>query len=387
LQPVIEQVGPTARQESGKDPSGGYILSVLAKRTYHVLPDGRCMAATEQRPIVEEPQDDPDVPGILAHDTDLYPFKPRTDVVVRGHAYGYTGRRSFHATVRIEDYAFHLLVSGDRRSTLDSYGRVLFSEPAPVEAVPLSFAYAYGGADRTAEERLGNPIAEALHGQHRLDPSQASPFVYPRNPSGCGYLMEASREALEEFRLPNLEDPYDPLSPARLAAGDPGNWLRMPIPHATGWWAHDWFPRIGYFGLVPAYEPMEDPIPEVARGLVPADILDLIPGEPTPEAAFRATCGAAPMLQLSLMRGDEGIGLENLHPRSPRFGFRLPGERPRIWTDGRKGKLNETDPVIHTLVIYPDEEIFTILWRGSAPALRPYLPEELTSMPFRVEWG
>jgi hypothetical protein len=93
------------------------------------------------------------------------------------------------------------------------------------------------------------------------------------------------------------------------------------------------------------------------------------------------------MLQLPLMRGDEGIGLENLHPRSPRFAFRLPGDRPRIWTDGRKGKLNETDPVIHTLVIYPDEEIFTILWRGSAPALRPYLPEELTSMPFRVVWS
>ena len=64
----------------------------------------------------------------------------------------------------------------------------------------------------------------------------------------------------------------------------------------------------------------------------------------------------------------------------------LPSGVPRIWVDGRKGTLKETEPVIHTVVIEPDLDRVTILWRGSAPALRPYLPAELAKMPFNVEW-
>jgi hypothetical protein len=28
----------------------------------------------------------------------------------------------------------------------------------------------------------------------------------------------------------------------------------------------------------------------------------------------------------------------------------------------------------------------SVVWCGSAPALRPYLPDELTTMPLKVEW-
>jgi hypothetical protein len=38
------------------------------------------------------------------------------------------------------------------------------------------------------------------------------------------------------------------------------------------------------------------------------------------------------------------------------------------------------------VVFEPDAMRLSIVWRGSAPALRPYLPEELKSMPLRVEW-
>ena len=43
-------------------------------------------------------------------------------------------------------------------------------------------------------------------------------------------------------------------------------------------------------------------------------------------------------------------------------------------------------PVIDTLLIEPDEMRLSIVWRGTAPALRPYSREELASMPLRVVW-
>jgi hypothetical protein len=386
VQELIEAPGPTVRQVSGKDPAGNFILSVLAKRTYQLLDDGRLILAPEQEPLVLEPLEDPDTPQILAHDVDLYPYKPRTDLIVEGHAYGYGARRSFHATVSVEGHTVYLLVSGERRCTMGPHGRLLFSEPEPVERIALSYAQAYGGADRAAEEKYATPIMEVLAKDPRVDPSRVSPFLYPRNPAGRGYLVEPTAEGVEQLQLPCLEDPYDPLTPERLPVGHPLSWLKMPLPYAPGWLAHDWFPRIGYFGLVPAYDPPEGPIAEVARGFTPPDILGIIPGRPTAEAAFRATCGAAPMLQLPLLRGGETISLDSLHPRRQRFTFSLPRDRPRMWTDGRKGKLNNADPVLHTVLVQPDEGLLMVLWRGSAPALRPYASEELERMPLRVEW-
>ena len=47
--------------------------------------------------------------------------------------------------------------------------------------------------------------------------------------------------------------------------------------------------------------------------------------------------------------------------------------------------MNPTEPRLHTVLIEPDLERVTLVWCGSAPALRPYLPDELARMPLRVE--
>ena len=74
-----------------------------------------------------------------------------------------------------------------------------------------------------------------------------------------------------------------------------------------------------------------------------------------------------------------------MHRQRPRWGFAVPPP-PRIWTDGRNGKVTATEPVLHTLFIEPDEDRVTVVWRGAAPALRAYAPQELETMPLRVEW-
>jgi hypothetical protein len=382
--PKIDAPDPIARQVSGFDPDGRPILAVLFKQTFRVLPDGRLDVA-EPVPLAEDLRGDPDT-GRLLQDTDLYPHKLATDMVVRGHAHapGSRPRARFEAAVRIGPHAKVLLVLGDRFCT-SAGGRTVFSDPMPVEKVPLAYTHAYGGRDAVAEAKYGNPYLayQSFMVGLNWDLSQASPFLYPRNPFGSGYLVEASTDGLERLVLPNLEDPLDPLTPERIAAGEPGNWVKMPLPHCTDWVDYCCFPRIAYAGLVPLTEPDVGVPAEAVRGFAPADILDDKPIHE--QVSLRMANGASLGMQLPYLRGGETVALENMHPTQGKLVVRLPADRPRMWVDGRKGTLKETDPVIHTVVIEPDEGRLTVVWRGSAPALRPYMTEELQKMPFKIE--
>jgi hypothetical protein len=386
---AITQPSPTVRQVSGNGPDGRPILAVLAKRTYQLAPDGRCQVAGEQVPLQEEPLVDPDMPALLACDIDLFPRKPATDLVINGHAYGH-GKPRFQASVAIDERLVKaILVIGNRTCGLLKSGEVDIAPPAPVEKVPLSYTHAYGGMDQVAHAKYGNPFLDAMNegGEpHPVDPARVSVFRYPRNPAGRGYLMEPTPEAVAALRLPNLEDPLDPLTPTRLAVGTPVKWARMPLPQATGWVNYDWFPRFHYLGMRLPTAPLERRLAEVERGFAPPNIL-VEPRLPSTEDAFRFTSGASLGLQLPYLKGNETIILGNMSPAKDRLSIRLPAERPRMWVDGRKGTMKETGPVIlHTIVLEPDLGRLIVVWRGAAPALRPYLPQELEKMPLRVEW-
>jgi hypothetical protein len=382
----------TALQMSGRDPEGRSILSTLVKRTYLVLPHGECALAKEQLPLILESVYAPGDERLLLADVDVWPFKPRTDVVVHGHAYNHPGRAVFDASVKVGNAVKAVRVLGDRRAMLSADGKILFSAPAPPEKVPLSFALAYGGRDHVTERELGNP-AEALarYLPANDDPAAmvaaASPFVYRRNPSGRGYVVKGTREAVEATSLPNLEHPEDPLTPDRLVAGSTARWPVQPLPASLGWMDYGCFPRIAWLGLIPYCELPEDAgsVGEIRFGFATRALFEEAPGRAL-QVDFAGINGASLGLRLPYLRGDETIELVNLSPDRPSFRFKLPGHRPRLWVDGRKGKLVEAEPVIHTVVIEADVPRLTILWRGSAPALRPYLDHELPGMPFRVTW-
>ncbi len=386
---IVSSPGPTVRQVSGKDPEGCHILSVLAKRTYRVRTDGHCELTEEQQPLCEEPQDD-DKTGCLAMDCDLYPFKLATDVVVRGNAWApnQLPRSKFTSRVSVGGCQKSLLVMGNRKCTSSATGRPVISEPEVIEKVPLDLSRAYGGRDRLMEQRNGNPflaLQPYLVG-HQWDLNAASPYVYPRNPFGTGYLIEGTRESFEQLALPNLEDPADLLGPDRLSAGHPGMWMRMPIPHSTDWLDYRCFPRHAYLGIIPYSEPFNEELPESVRGFAPNGLLD-DGNMPDDLISLRLASGASLGLQIPFLQGGEIVELQNLHASQSLMRIRLPKERPLIWTDGRKGKLAGTNPVIHSLIIEPDAAILNIVWRGSSQALRPYLPEELEKMPLKVEWN
>jgi hypothetical protein len=380
-------LGGTARQVSGRDWDGRWILSVLAKRTYRVHGDA-CRAAAQQVPLVEEPLID-EASGLMLADIDLFPFKQLTDIVVLGNVHNSTGQPSFKAALRVGNVTRWIHVTGDRKATLAADGRIVFSRPTVLDKVPLSQQFAYGGRDGVAEAKHGNPHAVlrpylgALVSDAML--KAASPYAYPRNPSGRGYVVENSREAIEAAALPNLEDPNDPLVPPRLVAGNARRWPLQPLPASFGWVRYAWFPRIADLGFVPDYDPAVDleQAPEVRLGLGKVDLWKR--RSPTEQPTLRGANGATLALRVPYLTGTEEVETLSLHPRNARWRFRLPQERPRMWVDGRKGNLIETKPVIHTLVLEPDLDRLTVVWRGCAPALRPYR-EEIAQMPFRVDW-
>ena len=381
---VVTAPSPTVVQLAGLSPSGEPILSVLAKRTYSVVPGRPLVLAAEQLPLRGEPVVDPEREGLMLLDEDTYPFKLRTDVVVRGHVYG-NGKSEVTAEVGVGDVTLKILALGDRRVERAG-GTITFGPAAAFDRIPLEHDRAYGGHDRRAEEKQGHPFAK-LKPYLLANTSLLaySPFVYPRNRHGRGYVCEDSAETLAELRLPNLEDPADRLTASRLVVPSMKDWWRMPLPASTTWVPPSYFGRGVFGGMFPFWEPLPKELPEFVRGLLPREAaeIDLMKGHPL----IRRFANGAPLaLQVPYLKPGATLRLVNLHPKSASFTIALPASAPRISVDGRDGKMLVTEPVIHHVEIEPDENRVTIVWRGAGPARRQYLPMELERMPLRVEW-
>ncbi|EDM73923.1 hypothetical protein PPSIR1_14215 [Plesiocystis pacifica SIR-1] len=395
---VSEAPALTQMPISGADRNGRMSLGVLAKRTYLVGPDGRCHLAPEQLPLNYGVVEDPDNPECILAEPDLFLDKLETDVVVRGHAWNHAGAPAFYAGVQVHRYpAKQVAVFGERKLIKTATGRIAFSEPTVLDKVPLSYAYAYGGVDERAEREWGSTV-EAMGDQ--LDPetrdlvlSAASPWRYPRNRGGKGYLVDDHPESLDALELPNLEDPHDLLSGDRIIVRDPWYWPLLPIPASFDWLDGGNFPRMGYFGQTPEWAEDDltqyvDAFPEVRYGYADRKIFFYPPNLLDIPKHFdrRALNGASMGLRFPYLGGGETITTANLHPQLPNWSVRLPGERPTLWVDDRAGGLNELRPQLYTVVLEPDEGRLTLLWVGFGPAKRQYFEHELLAMPMLVEW-
>lgn len=364
-----------------------FLLSVLAKRSYQLDKNQRWV----HDPIASFFEDDTkfyhETGELMAADYELYPIKPFTDVIVKGFARARANEKALQAIVEVSGFApKKIQVFGNRKAYLNASGQIKFTEPEPVGQVPLRYDFAYGGIDHIMEEKLPPTPPELKNKMPDIDWDYASAYRYPRNTCGKGYVIEKNNRIFENLALPNLEDPNYLLSPNNLVLEDAFNWLNQPIPMATDWVNVTWFPRIAYLGILPVYEAkkLKGMLPEHGYHLAEPDVLHEKPMEQKFNA--RACNGASLGLQLTHLDGREQIRLVNIHPQSADFSIKLPVERPRIWIDGRKGKLIETKPVIHTVIYEPDEGKLTLVWRGSGQALRPYFEEELLTMPFKVDW-
>lgn len=354
-------IDPQHKEQSvvlpGQSPDGQCILSVLVKRTYDISPAGWCVRAEQDKKLV---------PGDVHHgdpmnssvkcEADFVPFKLATDVVINCRAYAPEGRPvdRFIASVVIGLNRKDILVIGDRRCCFQEGGGVTFTDPDPVEDVPVTYERAYGGVDVYSDPKL--------------------PCIYARNHLGRGFVIANTRRAIEKLALPNIEDPADPLTPERLCAGHFMYWARQPMPQGFGWLAKTWQPRASLAGVLPADRAIEQELRKIYARAIPPEQQDLYQQTQLPDMDFRFFNGASQGMVFPFLAGDEKIGLINLTPEG-RTRFQLPGDRPRIGLDIGEG-VEEPEVVLHTVMVRMEEWQVDLVWRGAIPYAGPdWLPQ------------
>jgi hypothetical protein len=367
-------------------PVKGAVIGVIAKRTY-VVRDGQCEVADEQVPLVEVPQVDPDTDALM-HDVDIVLNRTAVDVVIRGKARA-PGRRTFDVRARVAALDRVVRVFGDRRCYRDPAGNIRFSNPSPIEEIDVGWASAYGGVDEAALAKHGDPLEPYFKSQKIAYRPRFGSYAYPRNRAGKGYLVEATPEALDACRLPNLEDPAHLLTPERLAIGRPLWWPAGPPPASFGWQAYTSFPRMGMLGLAPQFDRERfavETFPEVASGVLkPAAIaLDAGHGERLDVAVAQQS--AVGMRTPEVAPGAP-IELQGLHPKLPSWSFVVPAEAPRMAIEIPRAGVIELVPRIRTVLLEPELDRLSLTWVGEHVEATPPGPGATAKIRFQARWG
>ena len=223
-------------------------------------------------PVRLAPVYDDDAAEELHAESDIAPFRPQVDVVLRGRAAlpGAASSAGFEAVMEVGAVRRRFAVRRERWVRRQR-GRFLIERGEPFETLDLTWREALGGRDPGT-----GAVCEA-------------------NPIGTGWLQRwPDLPQGETLRLPRLEDPESPVAPDRP----------LPEPHAPGALQPHWLPRRRHAGTYDAAW-RRDRFP-----LLPNDFDD----------AFHQ---AAPVAQRARLRGGEPVRLHNLSPGGP-IALRLP---------------------------------------------------------------
>ncbi|WNG13775.1 DUF2169 domain-containing protein [Cystobacter fuscus] len=293
------------------------ILTVVVKATYSLV-EGAPRLAKTQMPV--------NVAGEFrgVPETSSYKFepecafiKPATDVVLTGHAHTPMSKVSeVLVDLRVGALRKTVRVLGER-TWFKSVGQVLMTKPLPFEKIPLSYERAFGGWDKTDKDP----------DKHRYE---------PRNPVGVGFRASA-RHFEEGLRLPNLEEPEQPLR----------SFGQVVPPAGFGFVSPHWQPRAAFGGT---YDKNWD---MTRKPLLPKDF---------DRRFFNAA--STGLVAAGYLRGDEPVLVDNASPRG-RLSFRLPGQpAPRVTITQAGAKDVTPDMRLDTVILDTDEDHLLILWRG-----------------------
>jgi len=341
----------------GQTPAGEYILGILLKRTYDIVPNRVCSRAEKDKALVPGDLfwDDP-MNSSVRHESDFVPFKLATDVVLNGKAYAPRGMPadSCMVSLQVGDRRKQILVIGDRVAHFMKDGPPVFTEPSAFLNMDLRYELAYGGIDVYSDK--------------------AASYPYPRNPLGRGFVVGNSTRSVENLALPNLEDPTAPLTPEKLCLGDYQKWQDQPFPAGLGWFPKTWLPRAELAGILPADRATEQELRQAYAQLIPdAQQRQAYLEHGLPDMDFRFFNGASAGLVFPFLTGGERVVAENLSPEGV-VAFHLPPETPRLGLDIGSG-VQEPPAVLHTVMIRMEDRQVDLVWRGAVPYPGPdWLP-------------
>jgi hypothetical protein len=312
----------------GKNSPVEHFVSVIVKATFR-LENRREPArpAKAQLPVftTDEPYDPKNPAGLLKFESDLVPFKPRSDIVLVGHAHAPYSRpvKSLDALIRVGDTARALRVFGDRAwsFTDPKAAQPLVAGPVEFVSMPLTYDRSFGGIDEQAGLNSQVPAYRPWCEWNYL---------------GRGFCGARTIESINEKPLPNVEDPENLIR----------SWDSRPLPVGCGFFPKNSKPRSLFIGTY-------DDKWKAARA-----------PEPPEDFRFDLYNGADRSLQVSnYLFGNEGVRLENVTPGGGPVELWLPCLRPRL--AARRGDQSFPVPAnLDTLVFVPDDGVFYQVWRG-----------------------
>ncbi len=332
----------------GADADRQPIFSVLVKRSYNIGRGGRLQRLDPQPDFVRSDRyyDDGDPQwSCVQQESELVPFKPFTDVVILADAHAPGGRPTLQmpVSVSVRTRTKTLRVIGDRTCRFRAKGHPVFTEPKPFTRMEIRFDRAYGGHDSISMPQ--------------------TPFSYPRNDRGCGFVLANVREKVEGLMLPNIEDPAEVLLPDSLLVGDAYRWNDMPLPEGFGWLQRGWYPRCSYAGSMPAFVHPDQVMREEALNLVPRGQVALSRQLKLPSYHPRFHNGASNGLVFDSLEGSEPMRLSGMN-RDGDLSFKLPGEVPQISLDIGSGETG-LQPFLHTVCVRAERAQVDLIWRGA----------------------
>lgn len=309
---------------------GGPVFLVVVKGTFLVGGDGAVTPAGEQIPVAHgDVVEGEGETAKVRFETDTAPFKPRADVFLLGKAHAPGGKpvRWLDAGLCVGNVKKVVRVFGDR-TWISGEGKLsapMFTEPDLFTEMDLVNEKAFGGIDTE------------------------SGGVCPENPAGCGFYTRKSPKNIDGAKLPNIEDPGNPIR----------QWKDHPRPTGFGIVGKNCQPRFGYLGTYDERWQKERC--------------------PAPPADFRPDYYNAAHGDLQVpgyLKGDEDVLLLNLTPGGGEVRFRLPGVRPAVavtradieflgWD--APPSTGNLDMRLDTLCLLPGENRFFLVWRGSLP--------------------
>lgn len=302
---------------------------VVLRGTFQIVPEKPLRLAQEQRPLVMADQfhGEPNTSS-LRYESDLAPFKPKTDVCLVATAHAPHGKpaRRWDVAVRVGPHRKILSVTGPRHWKKGVTGFHL-TEPERAEQVPITYERAYGGTIAEDEPRAGEEKPRVA--------------CWAFNPVGSGYYAPSMHGWLKRQReipapqVESLEDPVRELGRACRVEG------LGPIGRA-------WSPRLRHAGTY------DDAWLAQRWPRLPADFDPLYWN------------GAHPDLVLPRLRGDEEVVLVNLTPQG-RTAFKIPGHVPFVLARCETGAILPFLAELDTLVIEPDALRVTLVWRALLP--------------------
>lgn len=406
--PRPPEVLPTARQPAPPTPSTGCLFTAspdgrpqllyALRQTYRLDDRGRLTLADEQLPLPDDYVRYDDVSAGVSPSCRSAPegvFKTGTDVVVQGFAHTY-GRPvdTLDVGVRVAGRWGRTARVFGRRVCEVRGGSVAFSAPERFETMALRYENAYGGRDARAERAWLETISALSRARASMflpeGFERASPFVYPRNPSGKGFVVGPDLDCTAGRELPNLEDPDDLLTPDRFRCESPERWPAQPVPVGFDYLDIGAFPRSAMLGCCPEHSLDDFVFAEARRGFVAADfirpsVFALPPTRMAESVHPDASRCASPGLSVPYLTGAETIELTHIDPSAPRRVVMLPDHTPRF-AFRHRGRSAPAEARIVTVLIEPELARVSVVWCGGITLDRLPVPHELDASECAVEW-